>query len=327
MPRLPHRSAFALLAACGLCLTAAALPAHADDAPLKGPEVKDRDVPGVEGEFGGERRRYANEQRLPQKVFRDALETLRAPDAPADVRLTDEQAQKFQGYLVEFQKAQKDYQQQHREEVQRLRREASEAPAPKRKDTKGASAEKPVDEMTGKDQSAALAARERLKQINDGQPKVEDVYTKVWNDLSEPQRKAFDAKIAEFRGQQSKDRQERYVRDRMQRQQKGREEAERRAAQREGDMMSPGPDAPLPPRGDVPPARRDRLLDLFSRLRPEQQEELLRRLEERIRSGDDPRGPRAPDNRRRPPRPDGQDRMTPPPPPPSEPPVPPMPRD
>ena len=52
---------------------------------LKGPEVKDRNVPGVDGDFGmgAEKRKYAPE-RIPPEVFRKAVQSLSDPNAPAE---------------------------------------------------------------------------------------------------------------------------------------------------------------------------------------------------------------------------------------------------
>ena len=111
----------ALLASAG---SAIAQPPPSDQPrqpdPLRGPQVRDRQVPGVNGSFGepgGDKKRFVNENRLPPRVFRDAMQPIMSPDAPENLRLTDEKRTRYQGWMDDFQKTIGEYMKQHREEL------------------------------------------------------------------------------------------------------------------------------------------------------------------------------------------------------------------
>jgi hypothetical protein len=155
-----------------------------------------------------------------------------------------------------------------------------------------------------------------------GAPKIEDLYTKIWTELSPAQQKAVDGKLQEFRDQQAKEREEKYVQQRLSKK-KG-------EAPKPGEKPNARPGAAAPDRASAPidPERRDRLLRLFSRLSPEQQEQLLTRLE-RARAENGGNSPPAPGPQRRrggndgrgepKPAPEPDDSMMPPPPKPAAP--------
>lgn len=299
-----------MLAAAGLAFSMLAMPAMAmddkDQPALKGPEVKDRNVPGVEGTFGegAEKRRFVNENRLPPRVFREAMTSILSEDAPADVRVGPEQKAKYESWMKDFEKQTRDYMQQHREEIAQLRKKAGEFNRPKKP---GQPPEQ--DAMAPeKDGQSAIAAREQYQKLMAGAPKVEDLYTKIWTDLSPAQQKALDAEIQTFRDRQSEERQEQYVRQKLGR--KGPEGADKKPGGNRPPETArerrPGPNGPRAggPEGGQPggpgmdritPEKRDRLLRLFARMSPEQQDELLRRIEERMQQGE-----QGAPNRRRP---------------------------
>ena len=167
---------FALLALCGLSLglTPAlfAQPPHQNppsaDA-LRGPEVRDRQVPGVEGSFGeagGERKRFINENRLPPRVFRDAMETVLAPDAPESLRVTDEQRTRYRGWMDDFQKSVGAYMKEHATELQELRRKAGEPGRPGPKGPAGPDAQNKPPQPEEMKPEAASAARAAAGQDN-----------------------------------------------------------------------------------------------------------------------------------------------------------------
>lgn len=288
-----------MLAAAGLALSLLAVPALAmdgkDQPALKGPEVKDRNVPGVEGSFGEgtEKRRFVNENRLPPRVFRDAMTSILSEDAPADVRVGPEQKAKYESWMKDFEKQTRDYMQQHRDEIGQLRKKAGEFNRPKKQ---GQPAE-PDAMAPEKEGQSAIAAREQYQKLMAGAPKVEDLYTKIWTDLSPAQQKALDGEIQKFRDQQSEQRQEQYVRQKLGR--KGQEPGDAPGKGRERRPQPDGPKAGGPEgghdMGPIPPEKRDRLLRMFARMTPEQQDELLRRIEERMRGGE-----QSAPNRRRP---------------------------
>jgi hypothetical protein len=143
------------------------------------------------------------------------------------------------------------------------------------------------------------AARQRLREIMAGAPKIEDAMTRVWEGLSEAQREAVDAKLNEYREREAKRREEMYVRQRVDSRQPEGASARPGAGRPSGDDMmmqqgegaAPGERArPARPEQPVRPnaanaQRRERLMRLFDRLSPEQQEMLLERLEGAARDG------------------------------------------
>jgi hypothetical protein len=318
-----------------------------DDA-MSGPEVHDRQVPGVNGTFGepgGEGKRFVNENRIPPRVFRDAMETVLSPEAPDNLRVTDEQRSRYRAWMDDFQKSVAAYMKEHAGELAELRKGAGEFGRRPNGPKGPATDNPPMDENNKpRDPQDVGAARERLQSILAGAPKIEDLYTKIWTELTPDQQKAVDGKLDEFRARQAKEREDRYVEQRMKKRGKPGQDGKKPA---QGDQPGPGrpdglernPEGPRPeaagPRGDftdrapqIDPARRERLMRIFSRLTPEQQDQLLQRLEQRLRglgNGDAPqpgrrRGPQGPAEPRPAPEPD--DSMVPP-----KPPAPPAPQD
>ena len=141
--------------------------------------------------------------------------------------------------------------------------------------------------MDEADQEKQEAARQRLREIMSGAPKIEDYITRVWEGLSAEQRTAVEARLDEYRERESKKREEAYVKQRVGERQKGADEARAEAARKSAptdDMMSDK----MTDRSDTEPPRRpaaasaerrERLLRIFERMSPEQQETLLERLD------------------------------------------------
>lgn len=313
--------------ACGLLLAGGAAFGQAgtatktDEPVLKGPEVKERSVPGVVSTFGqgGEARRMA--ERIPPEVLREALGVLTRDDAPPEIRATDEQKQKFTAITDELRAAVRAYMAEHRDELIELRREANlsgraaqeldraigrrggagaaagdgdaRRQRPQRPEEKGADAAAPMTEETTPEQQEA--ARQRLRELMAGAPKIEDYLTRVWEGLSPAQREAVEAKLDEYREREAKKREEAYVRQRVgERQPEGGPRRPAAAAPGGDDMTMQGdkpagPEAAQRPRPNAANAqRRERLMRLFERLSPEQQEMLLERLENAVREGGGP---------------------------------------
>jgi hypothetical protein len=226
------------------------------DAPLGGPSVHDRDVPGVAGSFGddtdGQKRKMAN--RIPPRVMRQALGAIMGEDAPEDIRATPEQREKIQAYGKEFEKQLKAYIEEHRKELEELRTKIPEGamngPAGeifRRLDGTGPDADKrprgqggspfggDPAQGAGKARKAGeeipVEVRDRLRELAAGMPPFDQVYTKIWAELRPEQQKAVDARLAEFRDRQAKERQDQYV--------------QKRVGQKRGDA---GGDVPPPPR-------------------------------------------------------------------------------
>lgn len=340
MVRLNSMMVCVMVAVCGLAAGVRADDPKAGDPGLGGPAVRDRNVPGVQGSFGegGEAKKRYQATRLPPNVFKDAMATIMGDDAPADVRVTDAQREKFEGWFEEFQDAARAYQKEHKQEIQDLRRAGASYNKPKRP---GEAA--PEGAAMTPDDEGATAARERMRQIMEGSPKVEDIYTKVWSELTEPQRKAVDGRIAEFRERQAQEREENYVRQKAGKKAAGAEQAREMERDRPGAPQGePGRPA-RPPEGapgrrpgnrpgdapgagaNISPERRERLMRLLSRLTPEQQDQVIARLEERLREAGLDAGPgrgdrRNPEGRRGGPKPPPpmDDVNVPPPPPPAD---------
>jgi hypothetical protein len=330
----------ALIALCGACFAPSLLaqPPHQSPPPadaLRGPEVRDRQVPGVEGSFGeagGERKRFINENRLPPRVFRDAMETVLAPDAPESLRVTDDQRARYRTWMDDFQKSVGAYMKEHATELRDLRQKSGEPGRPGANRPGGPDAQnKPPqpDEMKpDADPKETGAARERLQSLMAGAPKIEDLYTKIWTELKPEQQKAVDEKLQEFRDRQAKEREDRYVQQKT-----GKKKGEAGQPPKSGDKSVPRPTDPAlerapeagGPQGPIDPQRRDRLMRLFAKLTPEQQDQLLQRLERfRTEGGENqprplrrrPGGADAPGEPKPAPQPD--DSMMPPPPKPPE---------
>lgn len=281
---------FALLAVVGLSLSAFSAPALADEPPLKGPKVQDRNVPGVDARFSEEGREGARRgavDRLPPRVFRDALDVVLASDAPANLRVADDKRQTIETLISDFEQSSRAYAQQNREKMQELRKKAGEFNRPKRpgQPAEGANSEKPG---AG---GESIAAREELRTLMAGAPKVEDVQTKIWAELNAEQQKAVDAKLQEFRDKASEMRQDQYVKQKL-----GSKGGGGAAGPAQGEgAKKPGP-AGAGGGERLSPERRERLMQLLSRMTPEQQDELIRRLEARV-SGTGETGDRPATNR------------------------------
>lgn len=271
---------------------------------LKGPEVKDRDVPGVVGEFGSTNvaRRFAD--RMPPEIFRKALGVLTAEDAPADLRATDDQRAQFKELVEDFEVRVREYRRSHGKEIAELRKLAGEIQGPRdaKKAEKKADADDSMQNMSEGDQKKRDEAKAKLRELMEGAPKIDEVYTKVWAGLSEPQRKAVDAELEKFREEQAKQREEQYVKQRVKKSEAG-GEAKKPAAESDDMMMKPSPvdqrpvERPLASR--LSPERRDRLMRILSQMTPEEQDQLIQRLEARIKDrvgapspgeGDKPKG-------------------------------------
>lgn len=334
-------AAWMAAAACGLTGGVLADEPKDGDPGLRGPAVRDRNVPGVEGSFGegAEGKKRSQAMRLPPNVFREAMETIMGEDAPENVRVTPAQREKFEGWFQEFQESARQYQRAHRQEIQDLRKKAGDSNRPRRPGgaPENADAMKPADEE-------AAAAQDRMRQLMEGAPRVEDVYTKVWAELTEPQRQAVDGRIAEFRERQAREREENYVRQKSGKKAAGAEQARSMERERsdapQGEAVRPSrppeggpgrpPNRPNARAGEgsganVSPERRERIMRMLGRLTPEQQDQVIARLEERLREaglgGEPGQGPRRnPDGRRGGPKPPPpMDEVNVPPPPPQEP--------
>ncbi len=279
----------------------------ADEPVLKGPTVKERSVPGVVNTFGDGQAARRMGERIPPEVLREALGVLTSDDATEDIRATDDQREEFRTVTDRFRAAMRSYLAEHREELIDLRREANlsgraaqeidraigRRPGPRAESDRQRSAPETrerdmesmaEDSMGEASQEKQDAARQRIREIMAGGPRIEDVMTRIWEGLSPAQREAVDTKLDEYREREAQRREEMYVRQQM-----GDRAPEAQRAPAANDDMMTMTDSARPARPDRAPAanagRRERLLRLFERLSPEQQEALLERLENASRDG------------------------------------------
>ncbi|MCC6321865.1 MAG: hypothetical protein IT438_10580 [Phycisphaerales bacterium] len=321
-------------------------PSPAANAPLSGPSVAPRDVPGVEGRFGesadGLRRRLGD--RIPPRVMKQALGAILGEDAREDVRATPEQREKIERVQREFEEQLREYLRTHRDELMevrgmmpadspigemlrrygverprdgaqaRRRARAAEGGGPTEARAPEAMADAPSDKPPARPaEQVPPEKRERVRELLEGMPQPEQALTRVWKELTPEQRKAVEARLNDYRERQAKAREDAYVKQRAGKdsaparpdasapEPRGRAEGARGepgAPPREEMMMAPesdraGAPADAPRRNRAQAAgadRRQRLLRMFEAMTPEQQDQLLERLEQRMRETSGGRG-------------------------------------
>lgn len=298
--RLSRTSIVALLTCAGLA-GASLHAAEPDDAPLRGPSVTDKVAPGGHTTFapeaGGDRKR--GEREIPHPLFMRALNEAIGDSAPEAVRASKELQSKLKAISDDFNQAQRTYAQQNREALAKMRGEGRGA----KKDAKNPKDKPEADsmqEMTDEDRQAMM---ERMREIREKAPKAADAHTKIWALLSEPQQKAVEERLEVFREEARKRENEQYV-DRFVKR-KAPEGEKPSDAKKSDDKASPKDKAPQgadagPALAPISAEHRERLIKLFERLPPEQREEILRRFEERLRSGEGFAPPAAAPNATRP---------------------------
>lgn len=218
-----------------LALAGSTAPVFADDAKpadattsnddaLKGPEVKDRNVPGGRSSFGGgqgERRRDGGGGPGPMVMMR-VLRTLGSGEAPDEVRASPEQADEIRAIIDEFREEQKAFRDEHQEEIKTLREKAGLPAGEARRGPGGpdgagpggpggpggpppggeADAPKGKGKQARKQQRAEATpeqteARQQLKALMDQGPKFETYQTQIWEVLSTEQQTYVKAKVEE----------------------------------------------------------------------------------------------------------------------------------
>jgi DNA-binding MarR family transcriptional regulator len=324
--------AAAVFAAAGLTVSSLAEPGQgAGKGPeaLSGPKVEDHAPPGAGPGFGGSPRgRREGGMTIPMPVFMRSVQAALGEDAPEGVRATPEQMARVRAVLDEFNREQREFMREHAEELRRLRAAGAEVPRPLRGGRPGSEGEPMrdrTDPMSDEDRAAMM---ERLRELRERGPKPEDSQKKVWTLLTPAQQAAVQARLDEWRAELQRIEAERYAQRQVQ-QMQGRDRAspparpalpgrERPAAP--GAGAAPGGDAPASP-APMGPEMRERFQRLLERLSPEEREQLLQRLEERLRE----RGAPLPGAPRRPRPGPGGPQESPPPPSMRDVPMPPMP--
>ncbi len=300
------RSLALYLAIAGLAIGLSAA-AHADQPanPLGGPSVETKVAPGSNGTFGSGAgsAKARGEREIPAREFMRAVETALGADAPEGVRATPELEQKIRAIGSEFAAAQRAYMQQNREALAQMRQ--LERPAKKdanKPDAPGDESMKGTEPAMSDEDRAALI--ERLREVRDKAPKAADAHTKVWALLSEPQRAAVQVKLDALHKEMQERDNANYVKRRAAakagegpnaspatatpgnkpKAQKSEAPAEPASAQPAKPAAGSKPES-APARAPIAAEQRERLMRLFERMSPEQREELLRRVEERMNAG------------------------------------------
>lgn len=256
--------------------------AHAEpEAPLSGPKVQDRDVPGARARFGeGMDQRREGPGVRPQ-MFMRAVRSLAEPEAPASVRATAAQTEKVQAILGEYRAAMEEFREANASEFRALREQAGEMGR-----GRGGPEGRPNPESPREGRTEAtpeqLAARQKLRELNEKAPKFEPYQTRVWAVLNEKQRTHVREAMASA-GRGGGD-------DGMMRGgAEGRGEPRR---QRGGESATPPPPSARTAQDQA--TRWERVRERIDRLPPGQRDRVLRELErslERIESTTVPDAP------------------------------------
>lgn len=278
----------------------------ADDARplLSGPPVEDAAPPGVVEGFGsGSAERMMAGEPLPPRVLHRILEGMMSEDAPAEVRLTPEQREGIEALRAAFDQERRDYMREHADELRDLRRRGdvdgpeSDRRRPPRPEADGQrppardgergdrprarqrdEGDRPMEDgasMEGREREGGQRGREearrRLREVMAAGPSTDKLYADVWEILTEPQQQHVEQQVARFHEEMAERRREGYV-ERQVRDMRGR---------REGEGAGPGAPGRGAERRPLANAdqRRERLIEIFNSLSPEEQVRLIDRLE------------------------------------------------
>ncbi len=255
--------------------------------PLGGPAVNTNTVPGERGEFGGGKGGFKKEgpKEIPHQAFMEAITLAVGPNAPADLRLSDDQRKQVTAASEQFTAAQREFMKNHKGEIDKLRTSSL-----KEKRTEGGKAAKKGDAESAMQPADATpeqrdAMMEEMRQLRDNAPKPGDVHKKIWAVLNPAQQAAVQVKLDEVKARiKSK------VDEKMLEKEKERV-AKKLGKDKKGAAPTPpstGP-ASTPATATSPLAgnsdRRERLLQMLDKLTPEQREKALARLEQVLSEG------------------------------------------
>jgi hypothetical protein len=269
----------------------AAPAAPARDPALSGPRVTDREAPAVNNTFDGGSRPRDYGREIPMNVYGDLLKSTLGPEAPENVRASEDQSKQIRQIIEEFTRTQREFGRKNREQLEALRKQAGEQgsgpgnapgrpganrpqpgqpgqpPQPPKPPAGGdepmmgepapASAPAPAPA----DEAKRNEARAKLEELRSQMPKPGDAQTKVWDLLSEPQREAMRLSIENWKQTEQESSNRRY----LQQQREQRERAARAAgkepapepAKAPGNEVAPpaNPPQPKPPAPAQRPAR------------------------------------------------------------------------
>ena len=276
--------ALALVILAGTAI-AQSQPKKADEPALKGPAVKEGGVPGENRQFGDGKvkgkERMGTE--IPHRLFMQAVNSLRGETVDASVRLSDEQDSKIKAINDAFMESLSKYRADHMEEAKGLikqlppdeQRKAREflgreargldGKAPKLGE-KGKGKGKPPadatpDDMTGQtDAKKAEDAKTKLRELFEGAPKPADTHTQIFGVLNDAQKAAFQKQLDSLKKE---------MQDRA-----GEKRLDKKAAAKDPaavDLTDPR----------IPEQMRERLKNMS----PEERQQALQRLQERLKRG------------------------------------------
>jgi hypothetical protein len=159
--------------------------------PLAGPKVEDRDVPGSGNTFGEgvESGTFKGGWRVRPRVFFDAVRAMDGDDAPAEVRLSEDQRERARAIAEEYRESARAFIESRREEFEALRSAAGAERGPR------GEIEPAVQPPATPEQAAA---REGLRELMKQGPNPEEAYAKVWEILNEAQREFLRGEIEAF---------------------------------------------------------------------------------------------------------------------------------
>lgn len=193
--------------------------------PLGGPSVKDRDMPGGRGKFG----KGAGERGRPEHpgmrfaAFLGAVRSLNGPDAPDNVRPSDEQIDAVRTVAEEFRAKAEEFRAAHAEEIEQLQKEAGIEPGefgpgpggpggpggPRDENAKphGKAREKMKERARDRAQGGEpkeitpeqQAAREKLRALREQGPNPEEYRAVIWKMLSPEQQQYVEERLGEMR--------------------------------------------------------------------------------------------------------------------------------
>lgn len=241
-----------LAAVAGLAMTGLAWGQPPADRPLAGPPVKQDRPAGLGGQFsdGKGDRKGPMTERVPMRLYSQAVERLRAEDAPADLRLSREQEQEIRQIEMNF----RNVMQEH---VRRARVEggAQVKPLP------------PTGEVD-KDQMAAenQRARARNQEFMRNAPDPTDAQVRIYAVLNPAQQKFVEGEVAKVQAELEKRRTEEYMQRQLQK---------KKGEGQPAPAIAPGPIAGAPEGRE----RMRRLAERLQQLSPEEREQLLSRIE------------------------------------------------
>lgn len=229
----------------GIAVTMMTGAAWAQERPLSGPPVKEDRPAGLGGQFGEGRvdRRGPMTERTPIRVYQQAIAKLRGEDAPADLRLTEEQDKQVKEIEQEFRAA-------ARQAAERTRRDGGQRRRP---------AEGGEDAMNPAQMEDARRAA----------PRPEDAAVKIYAVLTEKQKAFVEADVQKQREAIERKRSEEYIKREM--------------AKNDGQPKPDVRPAVRPAAPAAEPRERfRRLMERIQQLPPEEREQLLQRLEQEI---------------------------------------------